>query len=290
MEYVIVTGMSGAGKSTALKIMEDIGYFCVDNFPIPLLEKFVEFADSGETQYQKIAFGLDIRSGESLKYLDQIITNLRMNGHMIRILFMDASDQVLVKRYKETRRAHPLAGTDRVEKGIEQERRQISFLKEMADYIIDTSQLLTRELKAEISKIFEQNQDYKNLFVTILSFGFKYGIPADSDLVFDVRFLPNPYYVEGLRYKNGNDKEIQDYVLQFDEAHDFLDKLEDMVNFLIPNYIIEGKNQLVISVGCTGGKHRSVTLANELYKRLEKNKEYGLKIEHRDIDKDAKRK
>ena len=289
MEYVIVTGMSGAGKSTALKIMEDIGYFCVDNFPIPLLEKFVEFADSGETQYQKIAFGLDIRSGESLKYLDQIITNLRMNGHMIRILFMDASDQVLVKRYKETRRAHPLAGTDRVEKGIEQERRQISFLKEMADYIIDTSQLLTRELHAALGNIFLGKQEYDNIYVTVLSFGFKYGIPSDADLVFDVRFLPNPYYLEALRPKTGNDPEIQQFVLKAPEANIFLDKLEDMIRFLIPNYIREGKNQLVIAIGCTGGKHRSVTLTNAIYQRLKKNQKYGLRVEHRDIDKDAKR-
>ena len=202
---------------------------------------------------------------------------------------MDAEDSVLVKRYKETRRSHPLAGSERVDKGIAKERERLAFLKERASYIIDTSQLLTRELKAEIEKIFAQNQDYKNLFVTILSFGFKYGIPADSDLVFDVRFLPNPYYVEGLRAKTGNDKEIQDYVLQFKEAHEFLDKLEDMINFLIPNYIAEGKNQLVISIGCTGGKHRSVTLANELYKRMADKKEYGLKIEHRDIGKDALR-
>jgi UPF0042 nucleotide-binding protein len=162
-------------------------------------------------------------------------------------------------------------------------------LKEQADYIIDTSQLLTRELKAELDKIFVQNQDYKNLFITILSFGFKYGIPADADLVFDVRFLPNPYYVEGLRAKTGEDKEIQQYVLQFAEAHEFLDKLTDMLNFLIPNYISEGKNQLVIAIGCTGGKHRSVTLANELYKKLSGRKEYGIKIEHRDIGKDALR-
>ena len=289
MEYVIVTGMSGAGKSTALKIMEDIGYFCVDNFPIPLLEKFVEFADSGETQYQKIAFGLDIRSGESLKYLDQIITNLRMNGHMIRILFMDASDQVLVKRYKETRRAHPLAGTDRVEKGIEQERRQISFLKEMADYIIDTSQLLTRELKQELDKIFIQNREFKNLMITVLSFGFKYGIPSDADLVFDVRFLPNPYYYENLRKLTGNDQEIQDFVMGYDMAHVFLDKLEDMLLFLVPNYVLEGKNQLVVAIGCTGGKHRSVTLANKLYERLQKQSDYGVRLEHRDIGKDAAR-
>lgn len=285
MEYVIVTGMSGAGKSTALKIMEDIGYFCVDNFPIPLLEKFVEFADSGETQYQKIAFGLDIRSGESLKYLDQIITNLRMNGHMIRILFMDASDQVLVKRYKETRRAHPLAGTDRVEKGIEQERRQISFLKEMADYIIDTSQLLTRELHAALGNIFLGKQEYDNIYVTVLSFGFKYGIPSDADLVFDVRFLPNPYYVDELKTKTGNDKEVQEFVMNCTQAGAFLDKLSDMVQFLIPNYVIEGKNQLVVAIGCTGGKHRSVTIANKLYEILKEDREYKVKIEHRDIEK-----
>lgn len=164
------------------------------------------------------------------------------------------------------------------------------MLRRRADYIIDTSRLLTRDLRAELDKIFVRQQDYKNLFITILSFGFKYGIPVDSDLVFDVRFLPNPYYVEGLRAKSGNDKEIQDYVLQFEEAHIFLNKLEDMVNFLIPNYIIEGKNQLVISIGCTGGKHRSVTLANELFHRISKSSDYGLQIEHRDIDKDALRK
>ena len=291
MRFVIVTGVSGAGKSTVLKMLEDAHYFCVDNLPIPLVEKFASLMlEVHEEGVQNAALGIDARSGRSLEELAQVLDHMLEAGYDFEILFMDAEDSVLVKRYKETRRNHPLAGGERVDKGILLEREKLAFLKKRADYIIDTSQLLTRELKAEISKIFEQNQDYKNLFVTILSFGFKYGIPADSDLVFDVRFLPNPYYVEGLRYKNGNDKEIQDYVLQFDEAHDFLDKLEDMVNFLIPNYIIEGKNQLVISVGCTGGKHRSVTLANELYKRLEKNKEYGLKIEHRDIDKDAKRK
>ena len=283
--------MSGAGKSTALNVLEDEGYYCVDNFPIPLLEKFVEFADSGETQFQRIAFGMDIRNGEALQQLSGIIQNLRARGNCVQILFMDASDEVLVKRYKETRRAHPLAGTDRVEKGIELERKQVKFLKEMADYIIDTSQLLTRELNAAIGDIFLGHQEYDNIYLTILSFGFKYGIPADSDIVMDVRFLPNPYYVEELRPKTGNDVEIQQYVMKYDEAKIFLNKLEDMVTFLIPHYISEGKNQLVISIGCTGGKHRSVTLANELYKRLsqKKNREYGLKIEHRDIGKDALR-
>lgn len=290
MRFVVLTGMSGAGKSAALKMMEDIGFYCVDNLPIPLIEKFVELSTASVTELQKVAVGIDIRNGSALDELHDILDRLEANGKPCEILFLDAEDSVLVKRYKETRRNHPLSGAERVDKGIEQEREKLAFLKKRANYIIDTSQLLTRELKAEIIKIFAENQDFKNLFITILSFGFKYGIPADSDLVFDVRFLPNPYYVEGLRYKNGNDKEIQDYVLQFSESHEFLNKLDDMISFLIPNYIIEGKNQLVISIGCTGGKHRSVTLANELYKRLSKRKEFGLKIEHRDIEKDAKHK
>lgn len=289
MRFVILTGMSGAGKSTALKMMEDMGYFCVDNLPIPLIEKFAELTEAKNAELQKVAVGIDIRSGQSLKELENILENMKRKGRACEILFLDADDAVLVKRYKETRRSHPLAVGERVDKGIAEEREQVEFLKRHADVIIDTSRLLTRELKAELEKIFVQNKDYKNLFVTILSFGFKYGIPADSDLVFDVRFLPNPYYVEGLRAKTGNDREIQEFVMQYKEAHEFLDKLEDMVKFLIPNYIAEGKNQLIISIGCTGGKHRSVTLANELYKRLQNEKGYGIKIEHRDIGKDALR-
>jgi len=289
MKFVILTGMSGAGKSTALKMMEDIGFYCVDNLPIPLLEKFVELSDLQNAELQKVALGIDARSGQALDELREVLDRIEAKGGDFEILFLDSDDTVLVKRYKETRRSHPLAPNDRVDKGIELERKKLAFLKERANYILDTSQLLTRELKAEIEKIFLKNQDYKNLFITVLSFGFKYGIPVDSDLVFDVRFLPNPYYVEGLRAKTGNDTEIQEYVLQYEEAHVFLDKLSDMIEFLIPNYISEGKNQLVISIGCTGGKHRSVTLANELYKRLSGKTEYGLKIEHRDIGKDALR-
>lgn len=290
MRLVILTGMSGAGKSTAMKMMEDIGYYCVDNLPIQLLEKFIEVCDAGKEELEKIALGIDIRGASAFDELHDVLNRLDDKDNKPEILFLDAEDQVLVKRYKETRRNHPLSGGERVEQGIAEERKKIDFLKQRADYIIDTSHLLTRELRKEVEKIFAQNQIYKNLFITILSFGFKYGIPADSDLVFDVRFLPNPYYIEELRPKSGNDKEIQDYVLQFKESHEFLEKLYDMVQFLIPNYIIEGKNQLVISIGCTGGKHRSVTLANELYKKLQNDKEYGLKIEHRDIQKDTQRK
>ncbi len=289
MKFIILTGMSGAGKSTALKMMEDIGYFCVDNLPIALIEKFAQLADQQDSELQKVAVGVDIRSGQSLLELQNVLDCLEQKGKAFDILYLDSADEVLVKRYKETRRTHPLAGSERVDRGIHEERRRLEFLKNQADYIVDTSNMLTRELKAELEKIFVQNQDYKNLFITIVSFGFKYGIPTDSDLVFDVRFLPNPYYVEGLRAKTGNDKEIQEYVMQFAEAGKFLDKLEDMVKFLIPNYITEGKTQLVIAIGCTGGKHRSVTLANGLYERMRHQREYGLKIEHRDIQKDALR-
>ena len=301
MRFVILTGISGAGKSTALKMMEDMGYYCVDNLPIPLVERFYELSDNASAELQKVAVGIDVRNGQNLNEMQDVLKRLHKEGLKCEILFLDSEDPVLVKRYKETRRSHPLAQGDRVDKGIGKEREQLRFLKENADYIIDTSRLLTRELKVELEKIFVNNKEYKNLFVTVLSFRFKYGIPADSDLVFDVRFLPNPYYVEGLRLKSGNDREIQEFVLQYEEAHEFLNKLEDMIRFLIPNYIAEGKNQLVISIGCTGGKHRSVTLANELFRRLskgsddEENKKgcvpnYGLKIEHRDIMKDTQHK
>lgn len=287
MKFVILTGMSGAGKSTALKMMEDIGYFCVDNLPIALIEKFAELADLQDAELQKVAVGVDIRSGQALDELQDVLDRLKKKGERFDILYLDSQDEVLVKRYKETRRSHPLAGNERVDKGIQMERKRLEFLRKQADYIVDTSNMLTRELKVELEKIFVRNQNYQNLFITIVSFGFKYGIPTDSDLVFDVRFLPNPYYVEGLRQKTGNDREIREYVMQFPEAGQFLHKLEDLVKFLIPNYIVEGKTQLVIGIGCTGGKHRSVTLANALYERLADREGYGIKIEHRDVQKDT---
>lgn len=288
MRIVIVTGISGAGKSTALKMLEDVGYFCVDNLPVPLLPKFMEMLILPGSEYTKVALGIDIRSSQKFVQLQETLEKLREKGVKFEILFLDASDQALIKRYKETRRSHPLAGEGRVDKGIDEERRRLVFLKQQADYIIDTSQMLTRELRAEIHKIFVENKNYKNLYVTILSFGFKYGIPGDADLVFDVRFLPNPYYITELRPMSGNDALVRDYVMNSETARIFLDKLTDMVQFLIPNYVAEGKNQLVIAIGCTGGKHRSVTLANALYYALEQEEGYGLKIEHRDIEKDAR--
>lgn len=289
MRLVIVTGMSGAGRATALKILEDAGYFCVDNLPVPFVDKFAELTASGNSEITKVAIGLDVRSGKALGQLEQILEHMALKEISYEILFLDASDDVLVKRYKETRRIHPLAESVRIEQGIVLERERLVFLKKHADYIIDTSKLLVRELKQELDKIFIQNREFKNLMITVLSFGFKYGIPSDADLVFDVRFLPNPYYYEELRKLTGNDKEIQDFVMGYDMAHVFLDKLDDMIRFLVPNYVLEGKNQLVVAIGCTGGKHRSVTLSNKLYERLSDQNDYGVKLEHRDIGKDAAR-
>lgn len=290
MRMVIVTGMSGAGKSTALKMLEDAGYFCIDNLPIPLVLKLGELLEETGEGVSRVALGLDIRSGKNFAEMEQVLVELDEAKFPYEILFLDADDDVLVKRYKETRRAHPLAKNDRVNQGIFEERRKLGFLKERADYILDTSRLLTRELKQELKNIFVSDKEFRNLYITVLSFGFKYGIPNDADLVFDVRFLPNPYYVEELRPLSGNDKPVRDYVMQNGTADQFLEKLKDMVEFLIPNYIMEGKHQLVIAIGCTGGKHRSVTLANALYEELKEEEHYGVKIEHRDMEKDAVRK
>ena len=283
MKFVIVTGMSGAGKSTALKMLEDMGYFCVDNLPIALLPKFAELAHAPGSDISQVAGGVDIRNGRSLDEMASVLENLKASGVAYQILYLEASDEVLVKRYKETRRAHPLAKQGRVEDGIRLEREKLLYLKENATYILDTSQLLTRELKKALEQILVEEKNFKNLMITVLSFGFKYGIPNDCDLVFDVRFLPNPYYVDGLKYKTGNDEEVQDFVMDYEISHIFLDKLVDMLNFLIPNYILEGKNQLVIGIGCTGGKHRSVTLANKLFEALSDRSEYGVRLEHRDV-------
>lgn len=285
MRFVIITGMSGAGKSSVLKMLEDNNYFCVDNLPIELIIKFAELTfDDGDNRNSKnVALGIDIRSGMSLNELDEVLEVLKRKKYNYEILFLDADNDVLIKRFKETRRAHPLTPEGRVDEGIEKERKQLEFLRKEADFIIDTSNLLIRELRMKIEDIFMGDKEFKNLFVTILSFGFKYGIPSDADLIFDVRFLPNPYYDEKLKHKTGNDKEVREYVLKDEVGDIFLEKLVDMMEFLIPNYVKEGKNQLVIGVGCTGGKHRSVTVANEVYKKLSKMEKIGINIAHRDI-------
>ncbi len=285
MRFVIVTGMSGGGKNTVMRMLEDVGYFCVDNLPVPLIEKLMGLLMTPNNEVSKAALGLDIRADQAFVDVMKILDMLRQNGYVFEILFMDASDATLVKRYKESRRMHPLCmqGDSRIEDGIHRERGILAQIKKQADYVIDTSKLLTRELKEEIDRIFVRNEEYNNLIINIVSFGFKNGIPTDADLVFDVRFLPNPFYIDELKYLTGNDKGVQDFVMGFAEAGQFLNRLEDMLLFLIPNYIKEGKYQLVVGIGCTGGKHRSVTLANGLYDRLRNKGNYGLTISHRDV-------
>lgn len=282
MRFVIVTGMSGAGKLTAQKMMEDMGYYCVDNLPVPLIGKFVELILEPSQEITKAVLGIDVRADQSFDDVMDALEELKKKGFPYEILFMEASDATLMKRYKETRRMHPLAVGGRVADGISKERKILEKMKADADYVIDTSHLLTRELKEELDRIFVGNKDYNSLMVNIVSFGFKHGIPADVDLVFDVRFLPNPFYIDELKPKTGNDKEVRDYVMSFPEAEEFLQKLTDMISFLIPNYIKEGKNQLIIGIGCTGGRHRSVTLANKLYEQLKDKGSYGLTVSHRD--------
>ncbi|MBQ1525579.1 MAG: RNase adapter RapZ [Lachnospiraceae bacterium] len=294
MKIVIVTGMSGAGKSTTLKMLEDFGYYCVDNLPVPLIPMFAELIAAPSSEIEKAAIGVDARTSYAFDDEDRaaagnspelsgMLEKMKQSGIDYDVIFLESRDDILIKRYKETRRVHPLAGSERVDAGIERERKKLSAIKKQANYIIDTSSLLTRELRAELERIFVDNESYKNLFITIVSFGFKYGIPQDADLVFDVRFLPNPFYLDELRNMTGNDSEVRDYVMGFEEAETFLDKLEDMISFLLPNYITEGKNQLIVAIGCTGGKHRSVTLANAFYERMKNRDSYGFRIEHRDI-------
>ena len=274
--------MSGAGKSTALKMLEDVGYFCVDNLPVPLIPKMADLLRVPGTEINKAALGVDIRSGQSFEELEKVLEELDSTGMQYEILFLESSDDVLIKRYKETRRFHPLAGNEgRVDQGIRMERQRIRFLRKRADYLIDTSHMLTRELKAELNKIFVQNKEYKNLYISVLSFGFKYGIPADADLVFDVRFLPNPYYEMSLRERNGTDPEVRDYVFRGGTADVLMRYLTGMIDFLLPRYIAEGKANLIISIGCTGGKHRSVAITEALSEHL-RRQEYGVVTMHRD--------
>lgn len=289
MKFLIVTGMSGAGKSTVLKFLEDIGYFCVDNLPPSLIPKFIELCSKPGTDIDSIALGIDIRGGSLFNDLFSCLSEIINENHKFEIMFMDCSDDVLLKRYKESRRNHPLAKRgERIIEGVKRERELLQDVKNKSDYIIDTSHMITRELRNELAEIFLEDKNFESMMITVLSFGFKYGVPSDADLVFDVRFIPNPFYISDLKELTGNDVAVRDYVMDWDESKTFLKMLTDMCKFLIPNYIKEGKNQLVIAVGCTGGKHRSVTLANELHSVLKKSG-HSVVIAHRDIDKDSKR-
>ena len=285
MKFVVITGMSGAGKQTAQKMMEDMGFYCVDNLPVQLIVKFAELLYDSERD--KVVLGIDVRADQSFDEILQALAEMKEKGYNYEMLFLDASNKTILKRYKESRRNHPLALGGRVEEGIEREREILEETKAGADYVIDTSHLLTRDLREELENIFIRNENYTSLMVTISSFGFKHGILQDADLVFDVRCLPNPYYVEELKNHTGIERCVQDYVMGFEQSQTLFDKLKDLIDYLIPMYVQEGKSQLVIAFGCTGGKHRSITFAEYMAKHLTK-KGYKVQKYHRDITKDRK--
>lgn len=287
MKLVIVTGMSGAGKSLAIKYMEDMGYFCIDNLPPVLINKFIEICMVGEGKFNKIAFVMDIRGGKMLDDLIPCLKALKKTGIEYDILFLEASDDTLIKRYKGTRRRHPLSVNGMVIDGIKEEREKLERIKKQANYIIDTSNLSSKKLKDKINAMFMSDEEENGIIINIISFGFKYGLPAECDIVFDVRFITNPYYIEELKHLSGKDEPVRDFVLGMSTTKEFLDKAIDMLDFLLPNYKKEGKSQIVLGIGCTGGRHRSVAISEKIYDML-KTKERRVFIEHRDIENDAK--
>lgn len=285
MRFLIITGISGAGKTQAMHFLEDIGYYCIDNMPVAFLLPFAKMCSEESENLKNVAIVIDSRSGDDLLEIEKQLDELSTNGLRYEILFLEANDNAIVKRYKETRRTHPLSPKGSINEGIMLEREKLSFLRAKATHILDTSELLTKELKQSIINLYGDS-DASNYFkVQVQSFGFKYGIPMDADLVFDVRFLPNPYYIPELKTHNGTESCVSEFVLSFPQTKEFMKKLEDMLLMLIPNYIDEGKNELVIGIGCTGGKHRSVTIAVEMLKILQNNKVKAI-IRHRDMLKD----
>ena len=289
MKFIIMTDMSGSGKTVALKALEDYGYYCVDNIPVQLITGFADLLADSKKSNPGAVLGIDIRNAGELASMKEVLKTLDEKSTDYEIVFLDADDEALIKRYKETRRSHPLAKGSRLELAIEKERKELDFLRERASMVLNTSHMLAKELREEIYKLFVEGITPNNLYINILSFGFIYGIPSDADLVFDVRFLANPFYEKALRLKTGEDEEVRDYVLSKNTCKEFLKKLEDLISFLIPEYIKEGKTQLVIAIGCSGGQHRSVTIAIELAKILSKFPRIGIKTDHRDVLKNLKR-
>lgn len=289
MQLLIVTGMSGAGKSSVMDVMEDIGYYCIDNIPPKLISKFVDLCRQSESEISKVAVAVDIRTGDMFTEIFRSWQELKNAPDVeVKVLFIDAAHEVLIKRYKETRRKHPLQEkfNGNILEAIEYEASQLSQLREIADYFIETTSLTASQLKEQIKVIFlEKSSD--SLLIKVMSFGFKYGVATDSDLVFDVRCLPNPYYIDELRSHTGCDDCVRDYVMSFDQSKELFNKLCDLIDYLIPLYVHEGKSQLVIAFGCTGGKHRSITFA-ELMARHLNEKDYRVQKYHRDITKDKK--
>lgn len=289
MRFVIVTGLSGAGKTEATRSLEDLGYFCVDNLPPKLIPKFAEACDQSQGKIDKVALVIDIRGGIFFDDLFESLTFLKNNNFKYEILFLDSGDEVLVKRFKESRRSHPLSPDGRILTGIMSERNKLRELKDRADNIVDTSKYAIKDLREKLNVLYGDGKEpEQTISVTVLSFGFKYGIPMDSDLVFDVRFIPNPFYIPELKPFSGKDEPVKKYVLDQEETKGFMTRTINMMEFLIPNYVKEGKRQLIISIGCTGGRHRSVAIAEEIYRSL-LSKNFNASVEHRDVSEDVNR-
>ena len=282
MRFVLITGLSGAGRTRALRCLEDMNYYCVDNLPPVLVSKFAEMCAQSQGKLDRVALVVDVRSGSMFQELDGELSEMREKGLPFEILFLDAEDEALIARYKETRRSHPLSPGGRAIDGIIKEREILGNIKKMATNVVDTSKMQPQHLKKRMLDLFSDAAEGTGMTVDIMSFGFKYGIPMDSDLVFDVRFLPNPFYEPDLKPLTGQDAPVYDYIMGYPQSRVFCDKLTEMVNFLVPQYVEEGKSNLVISIGCTGGKHRSVTVARFLTAALEKNG-IACHLSHRDI-------
>ncbi len=284
LDIMVVTGLSGSGKSIAIRALEDSGYFCIDNLPVLLIPKFIDLCQGYQEGIQRIALGIDLREGYFFQHWPNVLAEMREAGHHVEVLFFDASNEVLLRRFSETRRPHPLAGTAPVEEGIARERKALEGMRALADKIIDTSEFNVHELKKEIANYYTQVLSPRKMTFFLTSFGYKYGIPHDTDMIIDVRFLPNPYFVNDLRGKSGFEPEVQNFVLGREETHTFLDRLYSLLDFTVPKYEREGKSNLTLALGCTGGRHRSVVLVEELKKKLA-GRELRIHVKHRDIDK-----
>jgi UPF0042 nucleotide-binding protein len=282
VKIVVVTGLSGSGKSTAIHVLEDLGFYCVDNLPVALIPRFLELWDRAGEGINRVALGIDLRERTMAEALPRTLDDLRRGGYSVDVLFLDAADEILVRRFSETRRPHPLAPGGAPTEGIKREREKLAALRERADRVIDTSALTVHELRQELRQLLTGVEHGTGMTVTLMSFGYKYGVPADGDLVVDVRFLPNPFFVEELRSKTGLDGAVRDYVLEGRDTVEFLARLRPLLEFVLPRYAREGKSHLTLALGCTGGRHRSVVLVEELARLLHENS-YRVRVQHRDV-------
>lgn len=284
LDIVVVTGLSGSGKSVAIRALEDRGFFCIDNLPVALIPRFVELCLGYGEGIKRIALGVDLRASQFLQSWPEVLLGLRSVGHHVEVLFLDSTDDVLLRRFSETRRPHPLAGDGPVQEGITRERKAMEGMRALADKVIDTSQLNVHELKREIEDLFSQNASPRRMNLFLTSFGYKYGVPVDADIIMDVRFLPNPFFVHGLREKKGLEPDVEQFVLRREETNVFLERLYALLEFTLPRYVQEGKSSLTVALGCTGGRHRSVVLIEELKRRLA-GQPFRIHVKHRDIEK-----